>query len=153
MDDSLTTFYYLGRVYEKLGNLAEAERDYRTVLDYLGPKVWAVLRPPDGTPAWDEVDGLDTEQTLTAHEFVRMLGHQKQPMQSKLAKPITTVDVLTDLGLLYQEQEKLTEAEQMYRQALMLSELRTESIPFTQPRILQRLASLYAIQGRKVESD
>lgn len=153
-DDSLTTFYYLARCCEKLGNYEQAERNYRTVLDHLGPKIWATLRPPDGAPTWDDiVDSSEAERTLSEPEYVRMLGNRKQPMQSRLAKPITTVDVLTDLGLLYQEQKRYQEAEQSLRQALVLSELRTESIPFTQPRILQRLASLYAFQGRKEESD
>ncbi len=154
MDDSLTTYYYLGRVNEKRGNLNQALRNYHIVLDYLGPKVWATLRPPDGAPSWDpSTSETEGEHTLSEPEYLRLLGTKKQPMQSKLAKPITTVDVLTDLGLIMQEQKQYQESEQLFRQALALSELRTESIPFTQPRILQRLASLYATQGRKEESD
>jgi tetratricopeptide (TPR) repeat protein len=153
MDDSLTTYYYLGRVLERRNDFEQAEKDYRTVLEYLGPKVWATLRPPDGTPAWDETDSLESEKALSIREFLLSFRHIKQPLQSKLAKPITTVDVLTNLGFLYQDQHRNQEAEQMLRQALVLSELRTESIPLTQPRILQRLAVLYTSEGRKSESD
>jgi len=153
MDDSLTTYYYLGRVLERQNNFEQAEKDYRIVLDYLGPKVWATLRPPDGTPAWDETDSLESEKALSIREFLLSFRHIKQPLQSKLAKPITTVDVLTNLGFLYQDQHRNQEAEQMLRQALILSELRTESIPLTQPRILQRLAVLYTSEGKKAESD
>jgi tetratricopeptide (TPR) repeat protein len=153
IDDSLTTYYYLGRVHERENNFEQSEKDYKTVLEYLGPKVWATLRPPDGTPAWDEADSLETEKALSVRDFLFSFRHIKQPLQSALAKPITTVDVLTNLGFLYQDQHRNQEAEQMLRQALILSELRTESIPLTQPRILQRLAVLYTTEDRKAESD
>lgn len=152
-DDSLITYYYLGRVTERLGKPQEAESHYRTVLDNLGPKIWATLRPPDGTLDWDRVESIESEHTLTSRDFFKHFRSQKAPLQSRLAKPITTVDVLVDLGLLMQEQNRSQEAEQMFRQALMLSELRSETAANTQPRILQRLAKLYASQNRQTESD
>jgi hypothetical protein len=51
-----------------------------------------------------------------------------------------------------QGQNLIQEAEQMFRQALMLSELRSETAASTRPRILQRLVKLYATQNRKTES-
>lgn len=152
-DDSLITYYYLGRVCERLHKQANAESNYRVVLDNLGPKIWATLRPPDGTVEWDQPESIQSEHTLTSKEFFKRFRHQKTPLQSRLAKPITTVDVLTDLALLMQEEQKYQEAEQMFRQALMLSELRNETKATIQPRILQRLAKLYASQNRTVESD
>ncbi|CAN5674005.1 hypothetical protein BH10CYA1_BH10CYA1_55050 [soil metagenome] len=152
-DDSLITYYYLGRVTERLNRPQEAESHYRTVLDNLGPKIWATLRPPDGTLEWDQTESIESEHTLSSRDFFKRFRNQRAPLQSRLAKPITTVDVLTDLGLLMQDQNRTQEAEQMFRQALMLSELRSESAASTQPRILQRLAKLYASQNRKAESD
>ncbi len=152
-DDSLITYYYLGRVTERLNRPQEAETHYRTVLDNLGPKIWATLRPPDGTLEWDQTESIESEHTLTSRDFFKRFRNQRQPLQSRLAKPITTVDVLIDLGLLMQDQNRNQEAEQMFRQALMLSELRSETAASTQPRILQRLAKLYATQNRKTESD
>jgi len=152
-DDSLIAYYYLGRVCERLDNLKDAENNYRTVLDNLGPKIWATLRPPEGTLDWEQTDTIDSQHTLSSTEFVKHFRHHKAPLQSRLAKPITTVDVLTDLGLLMQEQNRIQEAEQMFRQALMLSELRSETAATSQPKILQRLAKLYATQNRKIESD
>lgn len=152
-DDSLITYYYLARVDERLDNLKDAETNYRTVLDNLGPKIWATLRPPDGTQDWDQTETLDSQHTLSSTDFIKTFRHHKQPLQSRLAKPITTCDVLTDLGLLMQQQNRIQEAEQMFRQALMLSELRSETAATAQPKILQRLAKLYATQDRKTESD
>ncbi|HEY9679237.1 MAG TPA: tetratricopeptide repeat protein [Drouetiella sp.] len=152
-DDSLITYYYLGRVDERLNKPKEAETNYRTVLDNLGPKIWATLRPPDGTLEWDKTESIESDHTLTSHDFFKKFRSHKPPLQSPLAKPITTVDVLTDLGLLMQEQNRNQEAEQMFRQALMLSELRSETAAATQPRIMQRLAKLYATENRKGESD
>jgi tetratricopeptide (TPR) repeat protein len=152
-DDSLITYYYLGRVTERLNKPQEAESHYRTVLDNLGPKIWATLRPPDGTIEWDQTESIESEHTLSSRDFFKRFRNQKLPLQSRLAKPITTVDVLTDLGLLMQDQNRTQEAEQMFRQALMLSELRSETAASTQPRILQRLAKLYASENRKTESD
>ncbi|MBS1955874.1 MAG: tetratricopeptide repeat protein [Cyanobacteria bacterium SZAS-4] len=152
-DDSLIAYYYLARVCERLNNPTAAERNYRVVLDNLGPKIWATLRPPDGALDWDQIQSIETEHTLSSSDFLKRFRHQKGPLQSRLAKPITTVDVLTDLGLLMQEQSRNQEAEQMFRQALMLSELRSETAAAAQPRILQRLAKLYASENRKMESD
>lgn len=152
-DDSLITYYYIGRVSERLGKNAEAERNYRIVLDNLGPKIWATLRPPDGTIEWDQTESIESDHTLSSKDFFKRFRHQKSPLQSRLAKPITTVDVLADLGLLMQEQNRDQEAEQMFRQALMLSELRSETAATTQPRIMQRLAKLYASQNRTREAD
>ncbi len=152
-DDSLIAYYYLARVCERLDNPKAAENNYRTVLDNLGPKIWATLRPPDGALDWDQMQSIESEHTLSSADFLRHFKHQKAPLQSRLAKPITTVDVLTDLGLLMQEQNRNQEAEQMFRQALMLSELRSETAASAQPRILQRLAKLYATENRKMESD
>jgi len=152
-DDSLITYYYLARVTERLNKPQEAESHYRTVLDNLGPKIWATLRPPDGTIEWDQTESIESDHTLSSHDFFKRFRNQKQPLQSRLAKPITTVDVLTDLGLLMQDQNKNNEAEQMFRQALMLSELRSETAASTQPRIMQRLAKLYATENRNTESN
>ncbi len=152
-DDSLIAHYYLARVCERLDKTGEAEKNYRIVLDNLGPKIWATLRPPDGALDWDQMQSIESEHTLSSADFLKHFRHQKAPLQTRLAKPITTVDVLTDLGLLMQEQNRNQEAEQMFRQALMLSELRSETAISAQPRILQRLAKLYASENRKMESD
>lgn len=152
-DDSLIAYYYLGRVCERLDKLKEAETNYRTVLDNLGPKIWATLRPPEGTLDWEQTESIDSQHTLSSSDFLKHFRHHRAPLQSRLAKPITTVDILTDLGLLMQEENRTQEAEQMFRQALMLSELRSESAITAQPKILQRLAKLYATQNRKMESD
>lgn len=152
-DDSLIAHYYLARVCERLDKPREAEENYRIVLENLGPKIWATLRPPDGALDWDQIQTIESDHVLSSADFLKHFRHQKAPLQTRLAKPITTVDVLTDLGLLMQDQNRNQEAEQMFRQALMLSELRSETAISSQPRILQRLAKLYASENRKMESE
>ncbi len=49
-DESLTALYYLAHTCVKCKDYPEAEKYYSTLIDELGTKTWAVLRPPDGTP-------------------------------------------------------------------------------------------------------
>ena len=150
-DDSLNTFFYLAHTLEKQGQYAQAEGYYKTVLEYLGPKVWATMRLPEGTLEWDQTSSVDSD-ALNSTQFVQQFPHQKEPFHTRLAKPITTVDVLADLASLFQLEHKYDQAEQTFRQALELSEHRPNAASISQTQLMQKLATLYNTEGKSAES-
>lgn len=150
-DESLSAFFYLAHVCVKRQNYEEAERYYRIVLDGLGTKTWAVLRPPDGTPEWEQ-SPTDIQSTADTEHFFAMLKHRPQQLLTvKLAKPITIIDVLIDYGTLMQTMKRYQDSEQAFRQALILSDCRPDQAVNYEIKLLQRLAVLYQLQGRKAE--
>jgi tetratricopeptide (TPR) repeat protein len=150
-DESLSTYYYLAHVYVKSQNYPKAEECYKTVLDNLGTKVWGVLRPPDGTPEWEQ-NPDKIEIASDNKRFLSVLNKRPPQLISvQLAKPITIIDVLGDYGTLMQIQNRYLEAETSYRQALTLIDCRPDLAGTYEMRILQRLASLYQAQGRTAE--
>lgn len=152
-DESLSTYYYLAHVCEKREHFEDAIRYYRVVLDGLGTKTWAVLRPPDGTPDWEQRPE-NVEQTADSAEFYAVLKKKPPQLLSiKLAKPITIVDVLADFGTLMQVTKRYNDAETAYRQALILSDCRPDQATNYEVRLLQKLSVLYEIEGRAPEHD
>jgi tetratricopeptide (TPR) repeat protein len=151
-DDSVTVFYYLAKTAERRGDLQKAEGHYETVLEYLGPKVWATLRPPEGALEWEDNANVDSDALLSSTEFVHQLPKRKEPYVGRLAKPITTVDVLTDIGTLFHREHKDVDAEKAYRQALQLVEHRPNASNIGQAGIMQKLSDLYTSEGKDPEA-
>lgn len=147
-DESLSTYYYLAHVYEKLNRLEDAQRYYRDVLEELGTKTWAVLRPPDGTPDWDQSAEV-VEDAFNTTRFMKVINTRPEPLLSvRLAKPITIVDVLCDYGQLMQQLKQYQDAERTFRQALVLADCRPDHAVTYKVRILERLNILYDLENR-----
>src|SRR5262249_8209286 len=65
---------------------------------------------------------------------------------------LTVAKISTNLGLLYERQDRYTEAESMYKQAL---ELRRKLLPATRPELaysMNNVAEVYRLQGRYWEA-
>jgi tetratricopeptide (TPR) repeat protein len=152
-DETLSTYYYLANICVKTGDLDEAEKYYRMVLEALGTKTWAVLRPPDGTPEWDQSATI-TEQTADGAHFLSLLSKAPPELLTmKLAKPITIVDVLSDYGSLLLAQKRFEQAEEAFNQALILADCRPDLAVNYEIKVLQKLCVLYELQGRKTEAE
>ena len=152
-DESLSTYYYLAHICTRREHFEDAEKYYGTLLQELGTKTWAVLRPPDGTPDWEQ-DSSTVDFTSDGSEFYALLNKKPPPLLSiKLAKPITIVDVLADYGTLLQMEKNYPEAEKAFRQALILSDCRPDQAKNYEVGLLQKLSVLYSLEGRTQESD
>jgi len=152
-DESLSTYYYLAQVCVRRQHFADADRNFKIVLDGLGTKTWAVLRPPDGTPDWEQSPNniRQTEDSTAFHSVLKR--KPPQLLTIKLAKPITIVDVLADFGTLLQLSKRYPEAENAYRQALVLSDCRPDQATNYEVRLLQKLSVLYQLEGRTAEGE
>jgi hypothetical protein len=123
------------------------------VLHELGTKTWAVLRPPDGTPEWEQ-SASRVETATDKSRFLAVLDKKPPKLLAvKLAKPITIVDVLADYGTLLQGMKRYGEAEWAFRQALVLSDCRPDQAISYEVRLLQKLKVLYELQGRDTEME
>lgn len=152
-DESLSAYFYLAHVCVRQEKFDEAERCYKILLDGLGTKTWAVLRPPDGTPDWEQT-AAEVEQTSETSTFKALLKKRPPQLLSvRLAKPITIVDVLGDYGTLLQLMKRYDEAERCIRQALILADCRPDQAVNYEAKLLQKLSLLYAAQGRAAERE
>jgi tetratricopeptide (TPR) repeat protein len=152
-DETLSTYFYLAHSDVKCGNFTDAEKYYRMLLEDLGTKTWAVVRPPDGTPDWDE-NASKVEQAVDGNSFYSVL--QKKPPQLlsvRLAKPIAIVDVLSDYGTFLQLTKRYPEAEAAYTRALWLSDCRPDQAANYELKILQKLSVLYHLQSKTAQED
>jgi Tfp pilus assembly protein PilF len=152
-DETLSTYFYLAHVCVRSEQYQDAENYYKIVLNGLGTKAWAVLRPPDGTPEWEQ-NSEKVENATDSKHFLAILDKKPpQLLAVKLAKPITIVDVLSDYGTMLQMTKRYEEAEQAYRQALILSDCRPDQATNYEARLLQKLQVLYDLEGRTADKE
>ncbi|KAF8853548.1 HET-domain-containing protein [Acephala macrosclerotiorum] len=126
-DDEMSWAYHeLGHLYASQGRLVEAKQMYQRALQ-----------------GYEKAWGLEHTSTLALQGYEKAWGLEHT----------STLDTINNLGILYVNQGKLGEAEQMYQRALRGYEKAWGPEHTSTLRTINNLGFLYASQGKLVEAE